>query len=187
MKKINYHQVKKPPKAIMLTLIIAFVLAGCPEEVKYSYYPDENPDSQSFRIGPQASLINAFDGLISIEIPADAVSNNAILTITKGLKVSIDSLLLSTTSFAVRSKGVELQKPITVELYYDPLNLDCKDPFEESCLRIYSWGTGTGEDQFLDEENMAIACGTNCYVDCTNKLIRACFNSFGTFVVGIGR
>lgn len=198
MKKTNYPQFKSQVTAILVTLCLLFTLAGCEEgwffglaafeePVESNVGPDLSDNIQTFRIGPRATVINAFEGLISIEIPDDAVTSYVNVAITKGLSVAVDSLMLFPTSFKVMSENVELLKPIVVVLNYDPSNLDCKNPYDESCLKIYSLITAAGEDQFSDTDNMGLLCGNDCCVDCTNKRIRACFNSFGTFVAGMGR
>lgn len=198
MKKISNHPISMGTMTMfMVSLTLLFALAGC-DKVLYEIVPkdgtlestdgpDLSANVQTFRIGPQASVISAFDGLVSIEIPADAVDRYVNLAITKGYPVSIDSLILFPVSFKVSSENAELLKPIVVVMNYDPLSLDCKSPYDESCLKIYSWIDENGEDLFTETGSLKLVCGNNCCVDCTSKNIRACFDTFGTFIAGMGR
>ena len=181
MRTQKFNIVKFKADLFFILAFIGLVFSACEKYPQYDKVILDNPEPETYTIGPEGGIITAQNNEVFIRIPEGAVVAPTELKINYKKGVKYESYVLMEKSFSISIVDQQLLKPITLRLRYNPEEL-CLGTNDEHCLQIYAYrnsnsGTIIKSDCF---ESFG-----GCCVDSNNKTVEACFEELGNFIVGI--
>jgi hypothetical protein len=116
--------------------------------------------------------ITSEDGLVTLEIPENAIDGTIGITISSAIDDLDDEDVVPGTLFDFGPSGMQFSEPVTITIKYDPIKLS--DGINENRLSI---------QKFIDGKWTQIQASS---VNLTNNIVKASLNSFSLYSIGEG-
>ena len=134
---------------------------------------------ESFIAGPEGGSFTALKGIVSLEIPKDALNAEVKIRIKIGPEDHDNDFIIK--SVILYPKSVNFKVPARLRLKYDGQLSIGLDPCTAKCLAIYHFEN----EAAFDKRNPSDMIWMNkCYVNTSDQRIDTEINSGGIFAIG---
>ena len=168
--------------AISSTILLLYIFTAC----DYPYWIDDTPvplqitqSPKSILVGPQGGSFTALNGIVSLEIPKDAL--NAEVKIRIKIGPEDDDMDFIIKSIIIYPKSLTFKIPARLHLKYDGRLSIGMDPSRAENLAIYHFR----DEKTFDKRNPSDMIWINkIYVDTNRMRMNAEIHSGGIFAIG---
>lgn len=113
LKRIRRAQMPSPrdPLSCCLAVFVMLVASACGDSA--------GPGGPQ-KVGLRAGTVTSADGRAAVDVPAGALSQNIIITVSSATNPTPNTLMVGSTAYDLGANGTQFSKPLTLTIAYDP-------------------------------------------------------------------